>query len=666
MPANPHFRKRLGWSAFALGLVGIGVALDFALPPQPRLVLRGAIAPGNLSADGTIATTSTFVGDPQKYASLKVWDTVTGRERGEVLKGFAPPLNSNGMCGPAHESLSASDIRYSSDGRRCALLHRKGLAIVDLQTCQERSLAMNSAGLANSWPQKICSEMLPVLEQLREPIDIKGLQEVVKLRSALQAISDRFAGKKLPILVDKEAFHDALGPGAEDPCEEEVSLPPSPAKMSAETALRLLVSQVGKAEATYLVRPGHVEITTWKRAREETVWYPWFSPQGSYVAIVEGRPKHNLLHIVASDSAELLATLPIHAEAYHTFGFSPDEQMLYYFADADGKPALTIWSTHARKVLFRFPELPAPNLKNYFGWQFSPDGRFLFADSCDTVGGGFDLIDLANGDLRRLFVAGAPDSGSGVFSIGGNRVVRLSRTELRAWDLPTGKLRASIALGPPVAAGHVQVSADGRRCVGCDSDGYQHAWDLEAGKLLWRRKPTHRGESRTGSDSILECQDGRVDIIDTETGEPKAAVSTRATDLDSVHIVGVTSDQRSVLTWVEISERNAPGLAEMWLGRWWPGRRASTSFTVSDLDSGRPRFHLEVREVGIERPRLSDDGTTLMTCWHDGDDTVISFFDVPARPSQFLVFGVPAAIAGLAMLARWWWGRRKPALPSGR
>jgi hypothetical protein len=100
---------------------------------------------------------------------------------------------------------------------------------------------------------------------LKEPIETKGLQDRIKLKTALELFSDRFGGR-LPILVDKEAFALELGPDSMDPYEEDVVLPPVPSMMSMQTALRLILSQIGKGTATFIIRQNHIEITTVKQA----------------------------------------------------------------------------------------------------------------------------------------------------------------------------------------------------------------------------------------------------------------------------------------------------------------------------------------------------------------------------------------------------------------
>ncbi len=102
-----------------------------------------------------------------------------------------------------------------------------------------------------------------IMAMLQHTIDTKGLQEKVKLRMALEYFTDQFAGK-LPILVDRDAFDAEFGGDAPELYEVEVSLPPVPAKMTLSTALRLLLAQAGKGEATYLIRQGQIEITTLK------------------------------------------------------------------------------------------------------------------------------------------------------------------------------------------------------------------------------------------------------------------------------------------------------------------------------------------------------------------------------------------------------------------
>ena len=113
-------------------------------------------------------------------------------------------------------------------------------------------------------------EATEINKLLQMPIETKGLQEKVKLKTALEYFSDKFGGK-LPILVDRDAFADERAEAAPDPYEEEVSLPPVPKTMIMSTALRLILAQVGKGKATYLIRREFVEITTNDRYIQDKV-----------------------------------------------------------------------------------------------------------------------------------------------------------------------------------------------------------------------------------------------------------------------------------------------------------------------------------------------------------------------------------------------------------
>jgi hypothetical protein len=112
---------------------------------------------------------------------------------------------------------------------------------------------------------KAREESLALIRMLEQTIETKGLQEPVKLKVALEYFFDQFGGK-LPILVDKNAFSAELGPDSEDPYETVVCLPPVPAKMSVDRALRAIITQIGNGNATYVIRRNWIEITTQKRS----------------------------------------------------------------------------------------------------------------------------------------------------------------------------------------------------------------------------------------------------------------------------------------------------------------------------------------------------------------------------------------------------------------
>lgn len=131
---------------------------------------------------------------------------------------------------------------------------------------------------------------------LEETIETKGLQEKVKLKTALEYFSDKFGGK-MPILIDRSAFGPIGEPDTPDPYEEEVSLPPVPAKMPMSLALRLVIAQVAKGEATYLVRQGYIEITTLKASASVHYLY-----RPSVLVTFKQQPLHDVLEQLSDET----------------------------------------------------------------------------------------------------------------------------------------------------------------------------------------------------------------------------------------------------------------------------------------------------------------------------------------------------------------------------
>jgi hypothetical protein len=118
---------------------------------------------------------------------------------------------------------------------------------------------------------KPTDETLKVMRLLQEPVKIKFLQDTVKLRQALEFFSEQFKGQ-LPIFVDKPGFN-ALMLETEDIYDENVQLPPTTDFMSMHHALRLIVGQLAKGQATFLIRNSQIEIVPQNRATVEYLLY---------------------------------------------------------------------------------------------------------------------------------------------------------------------------------------------------------------------------------------------------------------------------------------------------------------------------------------------------------------------------------------------------------
>jgi RNA polymerase sigma factor (sigma-70 family) len=100
-----------------------------------------------------------------------------------------------------------------------------------------------------------------------EIIETKDFQQQLTLKEILGLLFDQFAnqGKEVVILVDVEAFKEE-DPDAPNIYETQVQFPPYPRKMSLATCLRLALAKVPTRNATFVVYPSHIEITTFKRA----------------------------------------------------------------------------------------------------------------------------------------------------------------------------------------------------------------------------------------------------------------------------------------------------------------------------------------------------------------------------------------------------------------
>jgi hypothetical protein len=140
-------------------------------------------------------------------------------------------------------------------------------------------------------------EQLEIMRLLKVTINTKPLQERLKLKTALENITDQFGGK-LSIMVDKEGFNSVLGADTPDIYEEEVSLPPVPAKMSVERALRLLVSQVGKGQGIFVIRRGYIEIAPRSQAADVDFPFDWNIPGISF----EKRPLAEVLQELSAET----------------------------------------------------------------------------------------------------------------------------------------------------------------------------------------------------------------------------------------------------------------------------------------------------------------------------------------------------------------------------
>ncbi|MCI0378905.1 MAG: DUF4974 domain-containing protein [Gemmataceae bacterium] len=107
-----------------------------------------------------------------------------------------------------------------------------------------------------------------VQRQLNDLIDMKDFQQNMTLKECLGLLIEKFQAKgvNLAIRLDAEAFKDDNPDCKDDVWDSPVKFPQYPKQMTLATALRVALAQIPSRNASYLIRDGHVEITTHCRA----------------------------------------------------------------------------------------------------------------------------------------------------------------------------------------------------------------------------------------------------------------------------------------------------------------------------------------------------------------------------------------------------------------
>ena len=283
-----RFRICLFWCIGLALLIGLGIALHFLMPPNPRFVLHGdgdkLIAPFVLSGDGSFLVTATTMRDLEgndSCTSLVSRDARDGREKRAFFRGLVGAGDVSIIGGIAGRPGSLDgrgfpllSLQCSKDRRFCAFLHRDGLALADFQEGREwqTALKLKVADVATA-------ESARIHRSLNQVIQTRTFQDKRKLREALELFKLAL-GTDVVIRVDRAAF-------AADPNEEEVCLPEVPAKMTSQLALGFLVGQVGNGRAEMVIRRDCIEITTTEIAHKHEIWPPEFSPQSSFLVVRE-------------------------------------------------------------------------------------------------------------------------------------------------------------------------------------------------------------------------------------------------------------------------------------------------------------------------------------------------------------------------------------------
>lgn len=110
----------------------------------------------------------------------------------------------------------------------------------------------------------------PLYKVLDTQIDTKPLQTELSIRDALHYLQDRLGTLKnpmeLPVLIDTDVFRGEvpdLYPTADSFFELKVKFPAVPSRMTVAAALRIMLKSFPSKNATYVVMPDHVLVTTY-------------------------------------------------------------------------------------------------------------------------------------------------------------------------------------------------------------------------------------------------------------------------------------------------------------------------------------------------------------------------------------------------------------------
>lgn len=180
--------------------------------------------------------------------------------------------------------------------------------------------------------------------------------------------------------------------------------------------------------------------------------------------------------------------------------------------------------------------------------HYSPDYRWAFAAKSEALSPDYvremSLWDLGTGKKDdRVFIGHCITGYCFAYSERAKRAAGCG-SDLRLWDLETGKVR--ILTGHAYASGipSVDFSPDGKRLVSAGHDGTLRIWDVESGKEL-KQIQAHKPHARRAAFSpdgkriVSGGDDGALRLWDAESGKELRKYPGYGAQVDGNQVTGV-------------------------------------------------------------------------------------------------------------------------------